>query len=110
MQQALQGITALEWGKFKGLVVELTYITMQNRDAYDGEKVKMNVQIATLRSYTDAHEGLERHERDVRGVEQHDASSTMSRASARETSSAPSSTTLCAPRWVPASRRRAARR
>merc|ERR1719282_43504 len=46
----LHDIMALEWGKFKDLVDELTYIMQHNRDAYEGEKENMNEQIATLRS------------------------------------------------------------
>ncbi|CAK0826481.1 unnamed protein product [Prorocentrum cordatum] len=46
----LHDIMALEWGKFKDLVDELTYIMQRNRDAYEGEKENMNEQIATLRS------------------------------------------------------------
>merc|ERR1719434_449116 len=46
----LHDIMALEWGKFKDLVDELTYIMMQNRDAYEGEKQNLNEQIATLRT------------------------------------------------------------
>merc|ERR1719382_2255281 len=46
----LHDLMALEWGKFKDLVDELTYIMQQNRDAYEGEKENMNEQIATLRS------------------------------------------------------------
>jgi len=46
----LHDIMALEWGKFKDLVDELTYNMEQNRDAYEGEKENMNEQIATLRS------------------------------------------------------------
>merc|ERR1719393_1095100 len=46
----LHDIMALEWGKFKDLVDELTYIMEQNRDAYEGEKENMNEQIATLRN------------------------------------------------------------
>jgi len=46
----LHDLMALEWGKFKDLVDELTYIMQQNRDSYEGEKENMNEQIATLRS------------------------------------------------------------
>merc|ERR1719343_1574611 len=46
----LHDLMALEWGKFKDLVDELTYIMERNRDAYEGEKENMNEQIATLRS------------------------------------------------------------
>jgi len=46
----LHDIMALEWGKYKDSVDELTYIMEQNRDAYDGKKDNMNEQIATLRS------------------------------------------------------------
>ncbi|CAK0862315.1 unnamed protein product [Prorocentrum cordatum] len=46
----LHDLMALEWGKFKDLVDELTYIMQRNRDAYEGEKENMNEQIATLRS------------------------------------------------------------
>ncbi|CAK0836936.1 unnamed protein product [Prorocentrum cordatum] len=45
----LHDLMAVEWGKFKDLVDELTYIMEQNRDAYEGEKENMNEQIATLR-------------------------------------------------------------
>merc|ERR1719343_840868 len=47
----LHDIMALEWGKFKDLVDELTYIMQHNRDAYEGEKENMNEQIATLRNH-----------------------------------------------------------
>jgi len=46
----LHDLMALEWGKFKDLVDELTYIMQHNRDAFEGEKENMNEQIATLRS------------------------------------------------------------
>jgi hypothetical protein len=46
----LHDIMALEWGKFKDLVDELTYIMEQNRDAYEGQKENFNEQIATLRA------------------------------------------------------------
>jgi len=46
----LHDLMALEWGKFKDLVDELTYIMQQNRDSYEGEKENMNEQIATLRN------------------------------------------------------------
>merc|ERR1719310_2624423 len=47
----LHDTMALEWGKFKDLVDELTYIMQRNRDAYEGEKENMNEQIATLRNH-----------------------------------------------------------
>jgi hypothetical protein len=46
----LHDLMALEWGKFKDLVDELTYEMMQNRDSYESEKENMNEQIATLRA------------------------------------------------------------
>merc|ERR1719343_818696 len=46
----LHDTMALEWGKFKDLVDELTYISQEARDAYEGEKENMNEQIATLRN------------------------------------------------------------
>ncbi|CAK0826822.1 unnamed protein product [Prorocentrum cordatum] len=46
----LHDLMALEWGKFKDLVDELTYTMQRNRDAYEGEKENTNEQIATLRS------------------------------------------------------------
>merc|ERR1719149_226542 len=41
---------ALEWGKYKDAVDELTYIMEHNRDVYEGQKDNMNEQISTLRS------------------------------------------------------------
>ena len=41
---------ALEWGKFKDLVGELTCIMRRNRDGYEEERENMNEQVATLRS------------------------------------------------------------
>merc|ERR1719291_537676 len=46
----LHDIMALEWGKYKDSVDELTYIMQQNRDEYEGQKDNMNEQISTLRS------------------------------------------------------------
>merc|ERR1719450_1753323 len=46
----LHDLMALEWGKFKDLVDELTLEMEQNRDRYEGEKEVMNEQISTLRS------------------------------------------------------------
>merc|ERR1719446_1349791 len=46
----LHDTMALEWGKFKDLVDELTYIMEQNRDTYEAEKANMNEQIATLKA------------------------------------------------------------
>jgi hypothetical protein len=47
----LHDTMALEWGKFKDLVDELTYIMQHNRDAYEGEKENFNEQISTLRNH-----------------------------------------------------------
>jgi hypothetical protein len=46
----LHDIMALEWGKYKDAVDELSYIMQQNRDAYVGKKDNGNEQIATLRA------------------------------------------------------------
>merc|ERR1719434_556886 len=46
----LHDIMALEWGKYKDSVDELTYTMQQNRDEYEGQKDNMNELIATHRS------------------------------------------------------------
>merc|ERR1719446_2056946 len=46
----LHDTMALERGKFKDLVDELTWIMEQNRDSYEEERENLNEQIGTLKS------------------------------------------------------------
>merc|ERR1719446_402131 len=46
----LHDTMALEWGKFKDLVDELTYIMLQNDQAYRGARENLNEQISTLKA------------------------------------------------------------
>jgi hypothetical protein len=46
----LHDLMAVEWGKYRDAVDELTYIMEQNRDFYEEKKGNMNEQIASLRA------------------------------------------------------------